>query len=115
MLIPEAADEPPMVFFQQRTTLKTHQDSNNDLSMDSSVDGSSSILQPKAAPFAYTLCDDSLDSFIRFSSPTRGISDFVRSKGGSGCKVMSQSYGGDPSPFLSGMMQTTPLPGSLQR
>jgi hypothetical protein len=112
---PEAADELPMVFFQQRTTLKLHQDSNDDLSMDCSVDGSSSILQPKAAPFPYKLCDDSEDSLKRFSSPTVVTSDSVRSEGGSGCKIMSQSYGGDPSPFLSGMMRTTPLPGSVQR
>jgi hypothetical protein len=88
-----------------------NEDSNKFLPMDSSVDESRSSLQFKIAPISTKLLDDNTKSpHHRFLPSNMMRSDSVENGDGGGYKMISQSYGGDPSPFLSSMMRATPPP-----
>ncbi|KAG7374482.1 PH domain containing protein [Nitzschia inconspicua] len=79
--------------------------------------GFSSNLHLKAAPALFQLRDDNTTTATDGSFPSLGIhaeGDNSRDEGGLN-RIISKSYGGDSSPFLSGMMRATPPPTSMQR
>jgi hypothetical protein len=100
---------------QLSNTNFSNEDSNNHMRLDSSVGRSSSILTLKASPLPFKLRDDSTKSSNRYLFPNMVVNDSVGRRDDGGYKMMSQSYGGDSTPLLSGMMRGNALPSSVQR